>query len=277
MSIKKCSLIAGATIVAVLAMASSALADQGAKLTTAKASPSTSITAGKANTGGLYLDVTNCNPGDSSCISSGGTTPTQVLDGINLINISWSGEVILAKPKNPTCSEATLAGLSYKNALLACNGSELGNGGATACAGGATVGGACTALSADVIVFRGPDFTDPGYFGKPGKVYTQLNLYADVGPLQVVVPSVLTPASKADKANGLKTTLHVFGSGDPTSPPSTSLTDLWANVNSGLKVKCGLAGQTGSTTIKYQGQWVVDDPSPTVKTDSTTQPCSYVP
>ena len=276
MSIKKCSLIAAATVVAALAMASSAFADQGAELATSQASPTTNNTAGKAMAGGLFLEVQNCETADTSCTGSTGTAPTQVIDGIDLINISWSGQVGLAKPKNPVCNPATISALTYKNALIACNGSQLGNGGATVCLGGIAQGSPCSAVTARTLVFRGPDFTDSGgLFGAAGKVYTQLLLYADIGVGVAVVPSILTPANSAEKANGYKTSLRVFGSGDPVSPPSQSITNFHANVNSGLKVKCGLAGQTGNVNILYQGVWVVDGGAP--KQDQTTQNCSYVP
>lgn len=276
MSIKRISLIAVAAVVAVFAMASSALADNGASLTTTKADPVTNVTAGKANAGGLFLDVTNCNSADTSCTGSGGTSPTQVIDGIDLINISYSGEVSIGKSKQPICQNATISALSYRNAMAACNGSMMGSGGGTVCLGNVTVGSPCSPVSARTIVFRGPDFTDSlGLFGAPGKIYPGLSLYADIGAGVAVVPSTLTPASKDDKNAGYKTTLHVFGSGDPVTPPSQSITDFYANVNTGVKTKCGITGQSGNATIKYQGVWVVDGDVP--KVDQTTQNCSYQP
>jgi len=274
MSIRKFSLIAAVTAVAAMAMAGSALASGGASLTTSKADPATNVTAGKANAGGLFLDVTNCEAADTSCTGSGGTSPTQVLDGVDIINISYSGEVSIGKSKQPICQNATIAALSYKNALAACNGSMMGAGGATVCLGNVTPGSPCSPVAAKTIVFRGPDFTDPGLFGAPGKVYPGITLYADIGAGVAVVPATITPASKADKTNGYKSTLHVFGSGDPTTPPSQSITDFYANVNAGVKTKCGITGQTGTTNIKYQGQWLGNS---VAKQDNTTQPCSYQP
>ncbi|MFN8113651.1 MAG: hypothetical protein U0R51_10695 [Solirubrobacterales bacterium] len=286
MSMKKFSLIAAAASIAVLAMASSALANNGASLSNAKADPVNNIPAGLSQQGGLYLDVTNCESTDASCISSGGTAPTQVSDGVWGTQVSWSGQVSVAPSKQPVCAQATIAALTYQNAMKACNGSVQGTGGATVCLGGLTTGTPCSAVQAKVIVFRGPDFTDPdlgggnGLFGKAGKVYKSVNLYADIGVGVAVIPAVFTPASKATKAFGpYKTTLNVFGSGPHVAPPSQSITDFWANVNAGVKVKCGLAGQTGSVNIDYLGVW---DTSATPqgqpdKNDPAQQACSYQP
>lgn len=279
MSIKKVSLIAAAATVAVLAMATSALANNGAALTTTKANPVTNITAGKPQSGGLFLDVTNCESSDTSCTGSGGRTPTQVSDGVYGQDISWSKEVTIGKSKQPVCTSATVSALTYENALKACNGSVMGSGGATVCLGGLVTGTPCSAVTAKVLVFRGPDFTDPGLFGAPGKIYPQLNLYADIGVGVAVLPAVIVTPTKANKTAGYSKTLHVFGSGPHTSPPSQSITDFWANVNYGVKTKCGTLLTTGSVNIKYQGEW---DTSATAqgtvdKTDNTTQACSYVP
>jgi hypothetical protein len=225
MSIKKVSLIAVAATVAVMAMATSALANNGAALTTTKADPVTNITAGKPQSGGLFLDVTNCQPTDSGCISSGGSAPTQVSEGVYGQDISWSKEVTIGKSKQPVCNSATISALTYKNALAACNGSQMGVGVA-------------------------------------------------------VIPAVIVTPTKTNKTAGYSKTLHVFGSGPHVSPPSQSITDFWANVNYGVKTKCGLAGQTGNVNIKYQGEWDTDatpQGGTPDKTDNTTQNCSYVP
>jgi hypothetical protein len=279
MSIKKFSLIAAAATVAVLAMATSASANNGATLNVTKADPVTNITAGKPQSGGLYLDVVNCQPSDTSCTGSNGVSPTQVSDGVYGQDISWSKEVTIGKSKQPVCNSATISALTYENALKACNGSLMGLGGATVCLGGVTPGTACSAVQAKALVFKAPDFTDPGLFGAPGKIYPQLNLYADIGVGVAVIPAVIVTPTKANKTAGYSKTLHVFGSGPHVSPPSQSITDFWANVNYGVKTKCGLAGQTGSVNILYQGEWDTDATAQgTVdKTDNKTQACSFVP
>ncbi len=104
--------------------------------------------------------------------------------------------------------------------MKACNGSMLGSGGATVCLGGTVIGIRVLGRPGedDRVPWSGLHVDPAGCSAQPGKIYTALNLYADIGVGAAVVPAVLTPASKDDKAAGYKTTLHVFGSGDPVDP-----------------------------------------------------------
>lgn len=265
MSIKKCSLIAAAAVVASLAMANSALATDGATMN-AKAAPTTGITAGKANAGGLNVELVNCEPSDTSCTGSSGTSPTKTIGGVDGVAIAWTKQVLMGKSKQPACPPASITGVTLKTAQLNCVGSQIGSGRATVCldfTGGPTypAGGPCTAVISNTPTVA--------YVGAPinidGKDRSSILFYAEVGAGSSVVPSYVAPSTGTLKSAGYKTVLNVFGSG----PGASNITDFWANVNGPVKTKCDL----GTTSIDYLTIW--DMSAPVVdKADTKSQACT---
>ena len=260
---KKCSLAAATAAIAFVAMAGSAFANNGAEITTASPKPVTGVVAGAANTGGVYFDLTNCyDGGDSSCVSSGGVTPTKTIGGVNGVQLRWSTELKVSKSKAPICTSAQVASTTLKQALIACGGSQLGSGQASVCVGAPGANNACgVVFQAQAVVFRGPDVT----IGD--KTYPGLLMYANLtGSSSTSIPAYIAPESvKAFKDAGFKTVLNVFGSGSGT----TNITDFAANLTGGIvKTKCLADGP-----ILFNAIWDMVDAEAPDKASSTSVNC----